>query len=252
MLGTSSMKSDRILFLVKFFEREEYADAFLQGKLYLNRLSFFKKYEETASFAEGRKDIREAITSWHQPKDVKRITIIPKWRKSIVLTSKDIASPVMTGHDGFDDVHLYCMYAVKADNIEFDGERLIFDSPEDLKRVEKQIKIDERNFSFGEFAIVVINPQLFCDQVKNTVESEGYFFGCSIIQYYDKATFSGYFQPQDVLYRKEAAYSYQNEFRICINTKTLGETPLILDVGDLSAFSVKIRSSIINNALVIA
>ena len=61
--GNRKMKYT-ILHLVKFFEKEEFADQFLQGKLYLNKLRNFKNLEQTE--ADGRPDANEAVAIWLQ------------------------------------------------------------------------------------------------------------------------------------------------------------------------------------------
>jgi hypothetical protein len=40
-----NLMKNTILYLIKFFKREEYADQFINGLLYLNTLSYFQKLE---------------------------------------------------------------------------------------------------------------------------------------------------------------------------------------------------------------
>ena len=58
----------RIFTLVKFFEKEGHARDFIAGKLYLNRLSYFKKMEEEQDV--NRKDRHEGVTQWLQPDQI--------------------------------------------------------------------------------------------------------------------------------------------------------------------------------------
>ena len=43
--GESRSMKETILHLVRFFDKEEYADQFLQGHLRLNRLRYYKQLE---------------------------------------------------------------------------------------------------------------------------------------------------------------------------------------------------------------
>ena len=58
-------KKKVMLFFVKFFSRKKYARAFMQGKVYANRLSYFKSIEGTDY--SGRADRHEGVIGWFQP-----------------------------------------------------------------------------------------------------------------------------------------------------------------------------------------
>jgi hypothetical protein len=52
-IGVSVASSDRsavYLWFIKFCEREEYADQFMRGSLYLNPLSYFRKLKGTRTY----------------------------------------------------------------------------------------------------------------------------------------------------------------------------------------------------------
>ncbi len=102
--------SSRIYLLIKVFDKEEHADAFIQkGAMYCNTLGYFKKYED-----ELRGDAYEGITDWHQPDQI-TLTISYKDNDGVDQTHivTGLASPVTMGHHGFDSLNLYCMYAIK-------------------------------------------------------------------------------------------------------------------------------------------
>ena len=70
-----------------------------------------------------------------------------------------------------------------------------------------------------------------------------------MVKYYDETTFHGDFSEQDVPFRKQSRFAYQKEFRVCLQTPTVGDEPLIFEIGDMSAFAIKARSADINAAL---
>ena len=41
------------------------------------------------------------------------------------------------------------------------------------------------------------------------------------------------------MFRKQIKYSHQREFRFAIQSRSLGDSPLILDVGDLSDVTMR-------------
>lgn len=93
--------SRTIFFFVKVFDKEEYAEDFIKGKLFSNRLSFFRKYEENESANRG--DKHEGVVGWHQPDQI-RLEINGR-----IIT--DLAGPVMTQMNWHDHLNVFCIYA---------------------------------------------------------------------------------------------------------------------------------------------
>ena len=56
-----------IYFLVKVFSDKKYAEDFVNGKLFANRLSYFRKLEEEQQANRG--DRHEGVVGWHQPEN---------------------------------------------------------------------------------------------------------------------------------------------------------------------------------------
>ena len=54
-----------ILYFVKFFSKKKHAHDFMQGKVYANRLSYFKDIEGKDD--SGRADRHEGVIGWFQP-----------------------------------------------------------------------------------------------------------------------------------------------------------------------------------------
>ena len=55
---------ETILNLVRFFDKEEYSDQFMRGRLRLNRLRYYKQLEEMCG--DGRGNYAEAPAAWWQ------------------------------------------------------------------------------------------------------------------------------------------------------------------------------------------
>lgn len=115
--------SKKIIVLVRFFKKEIHRDAFLRGDLYMNRLKFFKAYEEHGVCNIG--DVHEGTTSWHQPEGVKLTIKNNETGEEHVLT--DFAGPILIGLNRHNDYHVYCMSAIYGDD------DLNFETFEDLR-----------------------------------------------------------------------------------------------------------------------
>ena len=209
-----------IFYLVKFFTEEAHVEQFLAGKLFLNRLSYFKKIEQKA--LDGRADNAEAVAMWWQPDNM----LIKFHKLQLELTSKDLAGPVKVSMDYHNHLHIFCMYALYEDG--FKTEDGVTEYP-----------IDRRCFEFGEYAVMT-QALPFINQVHkycmdNNIEMDG-----NSVEYYDEKTFHGEIPLKEIPFRKQKRFEYQSEFRFCFNTKTKGDNPITLDIGSIGAFSSRI------------
>ena len=232
--------SDRMdCYFVKFFQEEEHADQFIKGKLYLNRLSYFTKIEDEC---DGRPDTNEAVAMWWQPYDVTMTLNIPGVGETVI-TSKDLAAPVSMSFEYHDHVHVFCLYTVSTVSPEsLDQQASLAEREAELQ---KQFRIDERCAKFGQFAVLVqVAP--FLGQLKEAREAlrrNGLRFGQAHVKYYDGETFHGEITHKEIPFWKQKKFSYQQEFRICVQTNTQGDDPLTIDIGDISHLCVKVDSS---------
>lgn len=226
--------------LVKFFNQEKYADEFIKGNLHLNRLSYFRKLEESD---DGRPDSHEALTHWWQPDDFVMKLNVPG-HGEVEIKKEDLAGPVSMHIDYHHNLHVYCMYAMRT--IGFDCKDGQFEcSPDEVEIIKKQLEVDERNFGFGNFAVVVRATE-FIERLNKVLRERGQAFVMDLVEYYDDETFHGEIQPKKVPFMKQKKFSYQNEFRVCLDTKTVGDEPLNIAIGDVSDISAKIEPSKLN------
>jgi hypothetical protein len=235
--------SGMIWYLIKFFAEESHADQFLQGELFLNRLSYFKKLESAS--ADGRPDAHEAVAMLWQPHDLVIDLNIPGIGK-VKITKDDLAAPVSTSFDFHNHLHIFCMYAVQTVGFTLvDGK--IDCSAEKAGALQKQLEIDERCLNFGKLAVIV-QARPFMDQVTKAATGR-YRLRAKSVKYYDETTLHGEIKPEDIPFSKQKRFEHQKEFRICVNTGTTGDSPLTMHIGDIRRIAAKVESSRLNDLL---
>jgi hypothetical protein len=234
----SIMSGETIWYFVKFFTEEKYADQFMKGSLYLNRLSYFKKIE--AASDDGRPDSNEAVAMWWQPHDVIMNITVPGIGE-MKITSADLAAPISMSFEPHKHLHVFCLYAIHTAGFDtIAGELQLTESQADELR--KQVAIDARCLKFGSFAVVMPATQ-FLTQLKTALERNGQWFRGQLVEYYDDETFHGEFASKDIPFMKQKRFCYQKEFRICVQTATTGDDPITIDMGDISHICAKMKSS---------
>ncbi|NTV45150.1 MAG: hypothetical protein HGB11_01175 [Chlorobiales bacterium] len=232
----------RIWLLIKFFSEEKHANDFLQGKLFLNRLSHFRKQEE--AYSEGRSDLTEAIKMWFQPFDIHMSLSVPEIG-TIKITPEDLAAPVSVSRTGTDYLHIFCMYAIYTDvpqSSDITDEEY---RQKHLQEIKQKLIIDDRCIKFGSFAVIIPAHQ-FINQVQQQLQRQGYKFQAKLVDYYDDKSFSGEIPDVDVPFMKQVRFEYQSEFRITVDPRVLSSDPITIDVGPLdNALAKKGDSSVL-------
>ncbi len=227
---------------IKFFSEERYADEFIRGRLYLNRLAYFKKLENELD--DGRPDGHEAIAVWSQPKDLTIELNIPGIGR-VTLTKADLAGPVSMALDYHDHLHVLCLYAFGTPGRITDDGNIDIGGMHEAE-LRGHLSIDERCLKFGAFAVVMaVTP--FLSQLRTALERSGLRCLARLVEYYDEETFHGEIAPTDIPFKKQKRFAYQKEYRLCVQSKTKGDDPLIIDIGDISGISAKIESSRLND-----
>ncbi|MEX3918170.1 hypothetical protein AB4Y43_18315 [Paraburkholderia sp. BR10872] len=236
--------SEMIWHLIKFFNKKQYADDFIKGKLHLKRLGYFRNLESGKS--DGRPDANEALSHWLQP-DGLRIKFSVPGIGETEITHADLAAPVSMSVDYHNHLHIFCLYAVHTTGFDLTDGKI--DCAEDeVTELERQLRIDSRNLEFGEYAVITPAP-VFLDRMKNHLQTRGDYFRGRLVEYYDDKTFNGEIPIREIPFWKQKHFSYQNEFRICIDSKTAGDNPLNLEIGNISDICALINSSELNDLL---
>ena len=229
-----------IFFLAKFFHEEEYANDFVRGRLFANRLAYFKQIEGD----DGRGDEYEgAIMSGS---DDLTVTLTPKDAEtgeelsSVTIRGDDLAAPIIMQPRWFDHISVFCMYASFSGSIQniADG---------NAQRIKKRIEIPEACLKLGKHAVVITNTQEFLKRVKLAAERNRYRICGRLVRYYDPDVGTPPVQSDlETIFTKRMEYQYQSEFRFAIDTGDLGCDATILDVGNLDDIAICLDTSDIN------
>ena len=217
----------RMFFLCKFFEKENYALDFLDGRMYANKLSYFKSLEERSQDKRG--DRYEGTIIWGQPGVIK-----------IEINghdlSKNLAAPVsMSSNYLLNEVNVVCMHAgyIKIINNQ---------STEDLSQITKQLQIPPECKEFGQYAVMIKNGQEFFDRVEKAAWSNDYPIKRGLVEYYDPDTFTGSFPGMSGAFRKQEKFKPEREYRIAFDSGDSSNNATVLDIGNIK--DIAIRSSI--------
>jgi hypothetical protein len=231
------------LFFIKFFTEEIHADQFMAGELYLNTLSYFKRTENEAS--DGRPDSTEGVAMWWQPDDFLMKLNMPGIGEADI-TNKDLAAPVSMSFDHHNYAHVFCLYAMHITGFTLLRDGKIDCSEAGPDELQRQLRVDERCFKFGKFA-VVINAVPFINKLREALISQGRKFRCKLVEYYDETTFHGTIPTKEIPFRKQRRFSYQQEFRVCIYPTVITDSPIKIKIGDISTMCGKLEASRLNS-----
>ena len=141
-----------ISYFIKFFKEERFADQFMKGSLYLNRLSYFENIDDND---DGRADATETVYMWFQPSGVIMKLNVPGVG-SVEITKADLAAPLSMSSEIHTHLHVLCLYAVYTtgfDDINIMSGNLPVPESE-VPRLLKKLKIDERCLKFGSCAVI--------------------------------------------------------------------------------------------------
>lgn len=210
----------KLFALLKFFENERHARDFISGKLYLNRLSYFKTMEERQDV--NRRDRHEGVTQWLQPDQIQ-----------IEINGHDItpdlAGPVSIQMNGLDQFHVLCMSALHSG--ELDLSQL---AAEDIGLLRQQLEIDDACHFLGRYTVIVRDLRHFIDRIEGATKLRGWRGHRGLVKYYDPEIFHGGWEGVEPIFRKRDEYRHQNEYRFAFDTGNQGTDPAVLAIGDLS------------------
>jgi hypothetical protein len=239
------MKS-KIYFLIKVFDDERYADAFIKsGEMFCRTLGEFKRINDES----GRGDPFEAVTDCHQPD---RISLRLKFRDKDGIERDQpivgLAGPLIIQNKGYDRLNLYCMYATKISEFseawETEDERVAAIAKIDAS-LQEQVALSDNIVSLGKYAVVIYQVGEFIEKVKKAAVDRGFTCWSGPVTYYDPDTFHGSFDEVECLFKKRKSYEYQNEFRFVLGSHEPDGAKLI-HLGPLDGIAFKIPTAEIN------
>ena len=231
-----------IIFFVKFFSEEKYADAFVRGSLSLQTLRYFKQCEND----EARGDPYEGAIE-HEIDD-QILTLVATNQETgvtdkIVITKEDLAAPITMIPEWFDDVHIFCMYAATINDQNLQ-------TPQDPDHIRRQLEIPQRCITEWKHAVAITNRNEFLRRVRAAADRSGYEVYGGLVQYYDPEFGHGPLKsPMESIFTKRVEFDYQNEYRFALITQGDEKGRMDFDVGDLSDIAFRIDSNVINHSL---
>ena len=231
-----------IIFLAKVFQLKEHADAFLGGEIYANRLSYFKRLEDS----DVRGDRYEgAILPLLEGTviDLKRTDPATGEVEGITMKADDLAAPVVIQPRWFDHINLFCMYAG------YTGEFQHLSS-QNLPAFIRQLEMTEESLELGQHAVVVTNTTEFFRRVEDSANRAGFEIRRGLVRYYDAELGRPDIRSNiGTIFAKRKEYQNQKEYRLAINTGYLGDLPIALNIGNIEDIAIYISAHEFNEQL---
>jgi hypothetical protein len=225
------MKNKRIIFFVKTFEKEEHANDFLGGTLYMNNLNYFKSLEDKG---DGRHDKYEGATAWFPPQKIINIDI-----NGVKINSSDLDDPVVIHKHSLLAKHVFCLHAGCVD-----GAKQCTTAA-----FEKQLRIHPKNISLGQVSVVITDVNNFLEKVKNAVILQNMKMRRRLVEYYDPNKINGIFPDENAAFQKRKCFSHQKEFRLLIESNLNNLNPLKLPIGSIREISTIMSIEDLNKGL---
>ena len=102
--------------------------------------------------------------------------------------------------------------------------------------------IDERNFRFGDYALILTNPQEFIDRISTHLNVHKIKGKAGLVEYVSN-DYTGEFGP----FKKLDSFAYQSEWRlVCFDGN--GEER-VLSIGSIQDFCIVVKSNEANNTI---
>lgn len=204
---------------VKIFEKEQYAEDFISGKLFMNTLRHFKEYRDTAG--ELRGDPYEGLTAWYQPNKI-NLQI-----GGHIVPSSEIAYPIAVHDQELLDKNAFCIYSLNSG----DHESISKETLGDFKRA---IELHESCFGLGNCCVVILNAQEFKERALSAINHNNISGKLGLVEYFDEHEYHGTFPSEKYGFHKRSFFSHQREYRLLVDAHCSLSGPLTLNIGDLS------------------
>ena len=238
-----------IVLLIKIFDKEEYADAFINnGEMYCRTIGDFKSIDD-----EGiRGDAFEGATDWHQPDKISMaISYSDSGGVKHSVTLSDLAGPVIMQSSGYDRLNVYCMYAVKIPAFEasYDTEEERGSFVEGINTMLKEkLRLDDEIYSLGHFSVVIFHVSDFIHKVEDAARAKSYDCWNSPVEYFYAETFHGSFKGLKAIFRKRNTYEHQSEYRFVFGSNE-PEGHKTIHLGSLNRIGFKVPTKNINESV---
>ena len=218
--------NDKVFLLAKVFSDKRYAEQFLEGKLYANRLSEFKRIEDDLTrgdeYEGGVMIDPDGISMAMQSQDSKTGKM-----QEVVLEGQHFGSSIKMKLPYFDDLNLFCMYGVRLGDLPL--------TPENTVAIKERVSLSEKYYNFGNHVVVITNATKFINRVVIAAKRERYGLEFNFVTYYDSDVGTLLIpQSTETIFAKRKEFAWQKEFRFAFDTFTRGEQATILDIGSIA------------------
>lgn len=199
--------------LVKFSKYEYICQLRDEGLLYMKNIPYFWRIEDEGlrgdkfdSVAEVMKGSSGTATPENDPENPVRVR---NW--------------VIRKHPPHPErIHIFCMCAVRPSAGSF--------------------PVDKRNFRFGDYALILTNPNEFIDRISSQLKAQNITHKAALVKYVSN-DYRGEFGP----FRKLIKYAYQSEWRLACYDG-IGEER-IFRIGDIKDICIVVRKNEVNQKM---
>ncbi len=226
-----------VWYFARVFAQNAHAEAFMKGRLYANRVSYFRKIEDDTERGDEYEATKLLTPSEMSltPTDASTGEAFP----THYISPSELAGPIEIRPNVHSNCNMLCLYAAYVTDEEANSL-----GPGDKKQLEQLLRPPRRMNEFGNHAVVIREPRVFLGRVRKTALDKGYGYWAGFVEYYDLED-----QPAvelfdaKLVFLKRRSYDYQREFRILIDTHTRGCDAIELDVGDLGRMARRVDFS---------
>ena len=225
------MVKNMVFFLVKFFKKENDAKDFVRGRVRAGTLSSFKKREERVDL---RMDKNEGTLAWLQPGKVQIVV-------NDMDMSGDLAGPAQIQPRWLDHINVFCVHAAHSGDLDLA-------SLSNIEPLRQELMVPDKCLALGKYAVVVKDVREFINRMKSSAQAKGYGITSRLVNYYNPATFHGWFRNGSVesVFWKQDKYRDQREYRFAINRDLSSEHPLYMEIGDIGDITLQFKSTELN------
>lgn len=205
----------KIVFFLRIFDNEDYMNDFLNGKIYMNRLSYFRKIEESSE--SNRADEKEGLCAFWQPESgVFKVN---------GHTLTDFAAPIEMRLNHSDNLHVFCLFAgaTNASNLSDQSK---------LSEIKNDLSVSKECAELGDYYVLIHNTLAFIKRMVKAIKTRNFLGSTGLVNYYDPNSFSGEFYNRPA-FNKQDNYKHQKEYRFAVDTQVVGDDALVLDIGDI-------------------
>jgi len=198
--------------LIKFGQQAHLLQLQDEGLLYLNNLQYFWEIEDQGLRGDPFDCVAEV-------KRGPKVTIPVQNGKELVLEGEWV---IRFHPPEPEKINIYCMYALRP----FSG----------------TCAVDERNYRFGSFALILLNRPEFMRRIETTVKDQKIPCNANLVEYVDNSHI-GKVGP----FRKLKKFEYQSEWRLVCYNGPGG--PRKIRIGNIRDISIILRSDQINKEI---